>query len=174
MSFTFDTTYDWDTMTTMARVLRKTLRKKESRRLHIFGWFLVLVTLGLSLMHGGGGAGITSRQIVDWIVIAALLVVLLGEDRINGYMAKKRIRPGMQTAKARFQRDGYLTQTANGTAQWKYEMIDLVAETEDSFVFMFGKSHGQIYKKSGISGGTAEEFSAFIQKMTGRPLQRVD
>lgn len=35
--FTFETTYNQKAMTTMARALRKTVRKKHSRRSHIFG-----------------------------------------------------------------------------------------------------------------------------------------
>lgn len=39
MEFTFDTVYDQRAVTAMAHGLRKTIRKKHSRRSHIFaGW----------------------------------------------------------------------------------------------------------------------------------------
>ena len=43
MEFTTTTDYDMKTLTAMARALRKTVRKKRSRRTHIFGWIVVLL-----------------------------------------------------------------------------------------------------------------------------------
>ena len=43
MEFTTTTDYDMKTLTAMARALRKTVRKKRSRRAHIFGWIVVLL-----------------------------------------------------------------------------------------------------------------------------------
>lgn len=43
MEFTFQTIYNQKELTTMARALRKTLRKKKSRRSHVFGWIAVIL-----------------------------------------------------------------------------------------------------------------------------------
>ena len=40
MKFTFETEYNTKTMSVMAKALRKTIRKKHSRRSHIFGWIV--------------------------------------------------------------------------------------------------------------------------------------
>ena len=47
MEFIFETTYDKEALTVMARALRKTVRKKKSRRSHIFGW--IVAALGAFL-----------------------------------------------------------------------------------------------------------------------------
>lgn len=38
MNFIFETQYTAETMTAMAKVLRKTIRKKKNRWAHILGW----------------------------------------------------------------------------------------------------------------------------------------
>ena len=43
MEFTTATDYDMKTLTAMAKALRKTVRKRKSRRAHIFGWIVVLL-----------------------------------------------------------------------------------------------------------------------------------
>ena len=49
MEFSFETVYDQKAVTAMAHGLRKTIRKKHSRRSHVFGWFVVALTLLLTL-----------------------------------------------------------------------------------------------------------------------------
>lgn len=53
MEFTTTTDYDMKTLTAMARALRKTVRKKRSRRAHIFGWIVVLLGILPSPSSGG-------------------------------------------------------------------------------------------------------------------------
>ena len=43
MEFTFETSYNQKALTTMARALRKTVRKKRSRRSHILGWIVMIM-----------------------------------------------------------------------------------------------------------------------------------
>ena len=49
MEFTFETNYNQKSLTAMARVLRKTIRKKRSKRSHIFGWIIVVLSTLLTL-----------------------------------------------------------------------------------------------------------------------------
>jgi len=41
MEFRFETVYNQKAFTSMAKALRKTIRKKRSKRSHIFGWMVV-------------------------------------------------------------------------------------------------------------------------------------
>ena len=52
MEFTFETEYIANTMTSMAKVLRKTIRKKRSLRSHIFGWIAAALGLLLTAVKG--------------------------------------------------------------------------------------------------------------------------
>lgn len=94
MEFTFETAYNAKTMTQMAKVLRKTVRKKHSRRSHIFGW--LVIALGLVLMLSSDSWGVSTM--VTGLAVAVILVVQLFEDRLNGMVARKRMLPGTERA----------------------------------------------------------------------------
>lgn len=169
MEFVFETDYDRKAMTAMAKGLRKTVRKKHSRRSHIFGWIVIALGLLLSWPSGDVNRG----DVVTWITIAVMLGALLFEDRLNGYFARKKMLPGTSHAKAIFTEDGYRSETQMGNTEWKYENITAMAETKDYFVFLFSKNHAQVYDKRTLTGGTADEFRAFMQEKTGKAIEIV-
>ena len=43
MNFRFETDYDLDTLTAMAKGIRRTVRKKRSRRVHVFAAIAFLI-----------------------------------------------------------------------------------------------------------------------------------
>lgn len=169
MEFVFETDYDRKAMTAMAKGLRKTVRKKRSRRSHIFGWIVIALGLLLSWPSGDVNRG----DVVTWITIAVMLGALLFEDRLNGYFARKKMLPGTSHAKAIFTEDGYRSETQMGNTEWKYENITAMAEMQDYFVFLFSKNHAQVYDKRTLTGGTADEFRAFMQEKTGKAIEIV-
>lgn len=169
MEFVFETDYDRKAMTAMAKGLRKTVRKKHSRRSHIFGWIVIALGLLLSWPSGDVNRG----DVVTWITIAVMLGALLFEDCLNGYFARKKMLPGTSHAKAIFTEDGYRSETQMGNTEWKYENITAMAETKDYFVFLFSKNHAQVYDKRTLTGGTADEFRAFMQEKTGKAIEIV-
>ena len=169
MEFVFETDYNQWAMTAMARGLRKTTRKKRSRRTHVFGWIVLALGLLLSWPSGTVDAG----DVVTWVALAIMLLVLVFEDRLNGFFARKRMLPGMTHSKATFSKDGYYSETAMGNTEWKYENITAMAETKVYFVFLFGKNHAQVYDKRSLTGGTVEAFRTFIQEQTGKTVEKV-
>ena len=48
MEYTFETVYDQKAVSAMVRALRKTLRKKRSRRTHVWGWIVVILAFFLA------------------------------------------------------------------------------------------------------------------------------
>ena len=73
-----------------------------------------------------------------------------------------------------FNDESYVTTTSIGKTEFPYDRnIDLLAETEDYFVFVFDKSHAQVYDKHALSGGTLEEFRKFISEKTKREITHV-
>ena len=169
MEFVFETDYDRKAMTAMAKGLRKTVRKKHSRRSHIFGW----IVIGLGLLLSWPSGDMNRGDVVTWIAIAVMLGALLFEDRLNGYFARKKMLPGTSHAKAIFTEDGYRSETRMGNTEWKYENITAMAEMQDYFVFLFSKNHAQVYDKRTLTGGTADEFRAFMQEKTGKAIEIV-
>lgn len=172
MEFIFETTYNKEALTVMAKALRKTVRKKKNRRTHVLGW--IVVALGIFLaIYTHEEISIGMRNYITWIAVAVLVFVLLLEDHINGYYAQKRMLPGTEKATAVFTVDGYITTTEAGKTEWSYERIGWLAETDDYIVFVFNVSHAQIYDKRNLTGGTADEFCSFIESVTGKTVQRI-
>ena len=167
MEFTFDTQYNAKTMASMAKALRKTVRKKHSRRSHILGWIVIAFAVLLLL---SGEFSLDLRTAVTLIAAAAILITLLFEDRMNGFIAQKRLLPGTERSTAVFREDGYASTTEVGQSEWCYSKIVTVAETEDFFVFIFSANHAQLYDKRSMQGGKPEDFHKFIEEKTGKQV----
>ena len=117
MQYTFETLYNQKSLAVMAKCLRKTIRKKKSKRSHIFGWLVVVLAVLLSFVSGDEGFVIDLRTIITWTAGAAIVIALVFEDQINGYFARKN------------------------------EKIGMIAETGKYFVFVFSENHAQVYDK---------------------------
>ena len=78
----------------MAKCLRKTIRKKKSKRSHIFGWIVVVLAMLLTLISGEDGFTIDIRKILTWIVAGVIVItfvfVLLGTYIYNILGSKDR------------------------------------------------------------------------------------
>lgn len=167
MTFSFETHYNANAMSSMAKALRKTVRKKHSRRAHIFGWIVTVLALLLLLSKG---FSFDFRTVITVIAVLAMITALLFEDRLNGYAAKKRLLPGTEKAVAEFKEDCFVSTTEIGKTEWNYDRILLLAETADFFVFIFSASHAQLYDKRNLHGGTVEDFRHFIEAATGKRI----
>lgn len=170
MAFECKTVYDQKAVETMARALRLTVRKKRSRRSRVLGVVVFALGLGLPFV---GGFSFGFRTVVSWLAAAAVAGALLFEDRLNGRIALGRMLPGTEEARAVFEEEGYSTTTAAAESRWEYGRIDILAESEEYFVFVFGRNHAQVYAKAGLSGGTAEEFRAFLTQKTGKTVEKL-
>jgi len=172
MEFVFDTTYSKAALAVMARALRKTVRRKRSRRTHIFGWIVVAFALLISLPLGGEFT-LDAPTAVTWAAVLVMVLALLFEDKLNGYFAGRRMLAGADRAVCTFTEEGYCSVATIGRTEWHYENIRAIAECRGYFVFIFDQSHAQIYDQSSIRGGTAEEFAAFITEKTGLAIVKV-
>ena len=173
MEFTFETIYNQEAVTAMAKALRQTVRKKHSRRSHIWGWIIIVVAVLLTLPLGEEKFVVDFKTIITWIATVAILIVLLFEDQINGYVARKRMLAGTDRATSVFNEEGYSSISDMGKTEWHYANIQLLAETGRYFVFIFDKSHAQVYDKNNISGGTPDEFRSFISEKTSKEVERI-
>ena len=173
MEFTTTTDYDMKTLTAMARALRKTVRKKRSRRAHIFGWIVVLLGNFLLLPPAGSSFSINGRTLLTLSAVLAILLTFFFEDRLNGYFARKRLLPGTESAVSVFKEDSYHTETRSGQTDWPYDRIAAIAELPDYFILILGENHAQAYDKARLKGGMPEEFSRFLEARTGLSIARI-
>ncbi len=170
MEFVFETIYNQKALTAMAKGIRKTVRKKMTKRSHIFGWIVIALAVLLTLVGIKDGFEITANRIVTWLAALMIFIVLLFEDKINGYFARKRMLPGTEKSKATFTQEGFRSETVVGNTEWNYDRILIIAETKDYFIFVFSISHAQVYDKNNLSGGNADEFRTFICERTGKTV----
>lgn len=173
MKFVFETLYDAKGVAVMAEALRKTIRKKKSRRSHILAVLIILCAILLSLPGKDETFELTFRFVITWLVVPVMIVTLLFEDRLNGYFARKRMLTGMEKATATFGEESYISETAVGKTEFYYDNINVIAETDEYFVFIFTPNYAQIYDKNGMLEGTPEEFRRFIVEKTEKEIQRI-
>ena len=173
MKFTFETEYNTKTMSVMAKSLRKTIRKKHSRRSHIFGWIVVILAVMLSVVSDTESFVVDFKKVITWAAALAIIVSFVFEDWLNGYFARKRMLKGTEKSISTFDTEiatAFISETAIGKSEFSYDKVAQIAETERYFVFIFSENHAQVYDKVSISGGTVDEFREFISKVTNKTV----
>ena len=173
MEYTFETLYNQEALTIMAKCLRKTVRRKKSKRSHIFGWIVVILAVILSVASDAESFAIDFKKVITWAAALAIIVSFVFEDWLNGYFAKKRMLKGTEKSTSTFDTgiaNAFVSETAIGKSEFSYDKVAQIAETERYFVFIFSENHAQVYDKVSISGGTVDEFREFISKVTNKTV----
>lgn len=173
--FTAKTTYDLKALTIMARALRKTLQKGHSILTRIvtsaFIAALLFIVVGYFLI-GEVGENLFMLAF-DVGIIVLLLLIMLMEDTLNGWIASKQMLLGARDGETTFEADSYTTTTAAVTSTWTYGQIVAVCETEEYIVFFLSKKHGQIFSRKGLQDGDWQDFRNFIMEKTGKTIQYI-
>ena len=173
MEYTFESLYNQEALTIMAKCLRKTVRRKKSKRSHIFGWIVVILAVILSVASDAESFAIDFKKVITWTAALAIVISFIFEDWLNGYFAKKRMLKGTEKSTSTFDTEianAFVSETAIGKSEFSYDKVAQIAETERYFVFIFSENHAQVYDKVSISGGTVDEFREFISKVTNKTV----
>lgn len=165
------TTLDRKSMTALARITRKTMRRGRNGPVRMLAWFVVILEAFLTAVYIRGGA---SGWPVNLLLGLVMLGCILGEDYVNGQLLLRQVPSTGRTVNTTFP-DGnsYTYRTQAGEGCWLYSQIQAIAEDKNYFVLLLDKTHGQIYDKMSFSWGTPEEFRTFIQRKTGLKMQKV-
>ena len=172
MNFVFNTIYDMDSLTAMARAVRKTSHKKHSKRSHIFGLIAVVVAaviVVVSVMLDK----FSFNTFITALAALAILMALLFEDRLNAFIASKRMIKGSDKGVVTFSDDNFISVTEVGTTEFKYNIIEAIAKRGDYIVFVLSRRHAQVYDLTAMANGTPKEFCKFIEAKTGLKIQRI-
>ena len=161
MGIQFETDYNMETLTAMAKGLRKTVRRKRSRRVHIFAAVVLILGLLTILAATIGGEPLGASGVVTLLAMLVLILATLFEDKLNAWFSRKRLLPGTEL----------LVMALPNTPE--YAQIVAVAETERYFVFALSSHHTQAYDKRTIRGGSVEDFRALIAEKTGKPVEEI-
>lgn len=173
MEFRFETDYTLETLTAMARGLRKTVRRKRSRRTRIFAGIVIALGITEAALALASGEPFAARDVLS--VIGTLVVVYIGfcEDRLNGRVAKRNVLPGTEHAVSVFDDTGYTMKTSVTESRFSYSQILAIAELPRYLVLALSNHQAQAFDKESLSGGTLEDFRAFLAEKTGKPIQMI-
>ncbi len=171
MQFVFETEYNQKAIKAMAYLMRKTMRKTQNRRSRVLGWIVLIVAALLTVPALKGDADIKWNTIATWVVMLIMIITLLFEDAINAYMSRRRMLAGTEKAVAEFLDEKYISATAVGKTEFSYASIAMIAENSEYFAFILDRRYAQIYDKSHLSGGSVDEFRAFIKEKTGKEVK---
>lgn len=171
MEFVFETIYDQKGIAVMAEALRKTIRKKKSKKQHVWAILIIILAVMLSVPKNNEEFVITFNLVITWIAVVVMVMAFIFQDKINGYFARKRMITGMEKSITTFKDDSYVSETNIGKTEFYYTNILEIVENNDYFIFIFDKSHAQIYDKNGITKGNIDEFRNFITKKTDKEIQ---
>lgn len=173
MGIQFETDYNMETLTAMAKGLRKTVRRKRSSRVHIFAAVVLVLGILTILATVAGGEPLGASGVVTLLALLVVILATVFEDRLNAWFARKRLLPGTEHAAATFEEDGYVSATGVTESRFSYAQIVAVAETARYFVFALSSHHTQAYDKRTIRGGSVEDFRAFIAEKTGKLVEKI-
>ena len=172
MKFTFETEYNQKALSVMAKCIRKTARAKHSKRSHRLGWLVVILALLPAIL----GGPLDGKKMIMLAAGVIMVLALVFEDRLNGFVARSRMLKGTESATALFDTenpDCFISGTAVGKSEFFYSSIVALAETDRYFVFVFSGNHGQVYAKCDLTGGSTDEFREFLERVTGKKVEQI-
>ena len=165
MEFRFETLYDQDALMALSLAMRKTVRRKKHKVQCILGGVIVLaglVRIALAVWKMAWDATV----LVSLAAIVFVLYTILFEDRLSVKMQMKNRNADCPRILATFTPECYSTVLQEQTLRREYSEVKYLAETGRYFVLILGPSHAQVYDKTGMVGGTAEDFRAFLEEKT--------
>ena len=173
MEFIIETMYNQKGISTMAEALRKTIRKKKSKKQHVWAILIIILAVMLTIPKNDEEFVITFNLVITWLAVIVMVFAFIFQDKINGYFARKRMITGMQKSITIFKEESYISETDMGKTEFYYKNIQEIAENNNYFIFIFDQSHAQIYDKHGITKGNIDEFRNFITKKTEKEIQKI-
>ena len=173
MEFRFETDYNLETLTAMAKGLRKTVRRKRNRRTRIFAGIVLVIGLVSSALSIASKEPLRARNLLVLLAMLCVIYASLQEDRLNARAAKRRLLPGTEHAGCVFGEDGYTIKTSVTESRFSYAQIRAVAELPRYLVLALSNNQAQAFDKESLSGGTIEEFRTFLAEKTGKPIQMI-
>ncbi len=164
--FTFETEYNMEALTAFVKVTKKTVQKNI--QLMVLGFEILVIAMQFFVY-----IMTKDKHYLYTILIFLILFFIFQTDKFSAKITKRRMISGAERNVTVFEEDNYSTTTSMDKNVAKYECLMLLTETKDYFVFFISKYQGYIYDKSNLTGGTLEEFRAFITEKTGKEIKYI-
>lgn len=161
--FQIEQTYTLAGLTVLCRAGRKTVRSwARVPRYILWAIFVALAALTSVCLIWQIPVGVWS-----YVVLVAMLALLLTEDRLNAWVAKRQLLPGSAHSTTVFTPEDYTVTTDTTETVYRYENITSLCESPDYYIFFLGKRHGQMFDKRCFQTGAPDAFRAFVEEKTG-------
>ncbi len=173
MEFYVETEYTAQTLRALSHVLRKTVRRKQDLQNKAVGFILIVCAGVLTVLRISENG---RPQLSTWMILAAALIVIsewIFSDRLSGWIAHRRMPANMAVMRAVLSEDVYTIDTDAGKTEWSYDRVGVCAETDAYFFLLLDQNHGQVFDKAKITGGDTDAFRAFLERKTGKTVQKV-
>ena len=170
MEFVNQTVIGKKELTALARGARKSVRRRRGHIVRIVGGAIILLNVFFCVLSIQLG---DKRWWVNGVLALFLLVIIFGEDQLNGRISAKYILPDAREVTTTFGPETYVHVTASSESRFTYDQIQAVCETKDYFLFYLNRNLGQIFDKSGFTEGTAMAFRDFISRKTGLAVRNI-
>ena len=162
MEFRFETDYNLEALTAMAEGLRMTVRRKRSRRTRIFAGIILAIGFVSTALRIISLEPLRARNLLVPLAMLCVIYASFQEDQLNGRVAKRNVLPGTEHASCVFKDDGYTIKTSVTESRFLYSQILASAELPRYLVLALSGNQAQVFDKESMSGGTIEEFRAFL------------
>ena len=169
MEFTFELNYDFKAMTAMEKAMRTGLQEEQDKKSKLIGWGFAALVVIVLLTSGKFGW----VQIAALVLVACFMAYLIWQDRINGFLALRKLPETMRSGKWLFREDGYFSNTEAGESDYTYESIFAMVESGNYIFLVFHTGHAHIIDLATIQGGTADDFRRLLRKKTSLTIQKV-
>ncbi len=166
------TEIDQRSMTALAKMTRKTVRRGRNGPVRMLAWFVVILETYLAVIYLQASLdGWQTNALLGGIMLACIL----SEDRVNGIVGLRHTPADSRVVNTAFPEEEscFICRSQAGEKWWPYSQIERVVENRDYFALLLDRKHGQVFDKKGFSWGTEEEFKALLQKKTGLKVQYI-
>ena len=96
---------------------------------------MAAIMLLLVLANGSAALEMTFWNVLNWIIIAALILSVIFDDAVNAYLSQRRKVVGREKTAVVFSHDKYQLITAKRSSSWYYTRIAALAEDRDFFIY---------------------------------------
>lgn len=168
MEFTFELNYDFKAMTAMAKAMRAGLQEEQDKKSKIIGWGFAALVVVVLLTSGKFGW----VQMAALVLVACFIAYMIWQDRVNGFLALKKLPEKMRKGTWLFREDGYFSNTEAGESDYTYESIFAMVESGNYIFLAFHTGQAHIIDLATIQGGTADDFRRLLRKKTSLTIQK--
>ena len=170
MRFNFVTIYNTKTLALLSKAGAQVNSRTKSLIWRLIGAVIAVYMLCMGVMSIALLEGMEIFGVIYLVCGIAVGAWTLFVYRIRAWYVQKFFLKGPQEQKAFFTEEHYEIIAGEDHAVGEYEDLWKIAQNDRYFLLFLGKNVGHILAKEGMTGGTPEQFQAFLEERTGKQM----